>query len=400
MAGLSYKNQPYPNYLANNPIVFELKSTIQEQIKFDVTISGSVVYSGTFIPSGLEQNYEANISISEILKSYLQESEILDTTLLVNKVTNSFLYVSVKFTQNTSVLNYSGKIYKGGIGKKMLRYLKSKNTDIFAYKLHNTDKQFFLTTRTSGRHIVIKENELYPLYFIAAGKAYTAVTDFGGVFIFPAMTSGNLYAINIDMLRKISYDTYKKIPAFIGILINGKYVFDITIKEPVKTPNKYIIEFLNSFSVPERLEVTGKCVSEPEFDNNEGFATYDNIVDDYIEQNDRIGLREIINAEFGYKTIDEYLFMRDMLQSNKRYLIDPEGNKHEVIVSSDKFSHDIYPTEPGSIPLKIRFIDNDSNYSPAIDESDPDFNFGEAIWLFGVTNAYGFLFADSTLNTI
>lgn len=218
---LSFKTQPASNYLVNNPIVFELKSTVQDLIRFDVSVSGSVVYSGSSIPTGSGTSFEANISISEILKSYMKRSEVANITQLVSSVTNSFVQVSVHFTQNDSTLDYSGNIYKGGIGKKMLRYLKGKNTDIFSYKFLSTDKQFFLTTRTSGRHIVMKENELYPLYFIAAGKVYTVVTEYGSTFTFPAMTAGNLYAFNIEVLRRISDNLYHKIPSYLGVLVMG-----------------------------------------------------------------------------------------------------------------------------------------------------------------------------------
>jgi hypothetical protein len=308
--------------------------------------------------------------------------------------------VSVRFTQVNSTLNYSGIVYKGGIGKKMLRYLKGNNTDVFAYKFLNTNRQFFLTTRTSGRHIVIKENELYPLYFIATDKTYTVVTEYMNTFTFPAMTAGNLYAFNIEVLRRLSHDSYGKIPSYLGILIDGKFVFDITIKEPAKSLNKYVIQFLNSFSAFEKLEVTGKQVSEPEFAKDNTFMIYDQSIDDYIEQNNRLEIREIMKVDFGYKSLEEFLFMRDMLQSDKQYLIDSDGNRYKVRVSCDSFSHDLFPTEPGSVQLKIRMEDNDSNYSPAVDESGPDFNFGETIWRLGVTNGYGFLFADSTLNTV
>lgn len=397
---LSFKKQPASSYLMNNPIVFELKSTVQELIRFNVSVAGAIVYSGTCMPTGSGSNFEANISIAEILKPYAKNSDVANTSQLVSAVSNGFIQTSVKFTQNNSVLDYSGSVYKGGIGKKMLRYLKGKNTDIFAYKLLNTDKQFFLTTRTSGRHIVIRENELSPLYFIATGKTYTAVTEYGHTFTFPAITSGSLYAFNVDVLRRLSYNSYRKLPSYIGILVDGKFTFDITIKAPAKSPNKYIIQFLNSFSAFEKLEVTGKAISEPEFAEDNAFMIYDENIDDYIEQNNRLGLREIIKADFGYKTLDEFLFMRDMLQSDKRYLIDSSGNKHEIRVSVQNFSHDLFPTEPGSVQLTIRLVDNDINYSPEIDDSSADFNFGEAIWEFGVTNAYGFLYADKPLNTI
>jgi len=401
MAGtLSYRKQPFPNYLVGNPIVFELESTENDLIYFDVVIQGVVIYSGTFIPTQSGAFYEANISISDIVKSYMQTSKIENTSLLVSPVSNPYLRVAVLFNQNNSALNYSGRVFNGGIGKKMLRYLKEKNSDIFSYKFLNTDKQFFLTTRTSGRHIVVKENELSPLFFVATDKAYSVVTEFGNVFTFPAMTNGDLYAFNMETLRQLSYDAYNRIPSYVGFLIDGKYVFDITIKEPARSPNKYIIQFLNSFSAFEKLEVTGKSVSEPEFAEDNAFSLYDSIVDDYIEQNNRLAIRETITADFGYKTLEEFFFMRDMLQSDKRILFDQSGNSYEARISVDNFSHDLVPTEPGSVQLKIRMIESDVNYSPEIDESLPDFNFGEAIWLHGVTNGYGFLFADSKLNTI
>jgi hypothetical protein len=398
---ISYKIQPASNYLAGNPIVFDLNATTQELITFSVVIGGATIFSGSAIPTGIGNPYNVRIIVEDVLNSYLPESAVSNMSQLVSAVTNSRIAVTIQFVQGSSTLTYLGTIYKGGIGKKMLRYLKGKGTDIFAYKLLNTEKQFFLTTRTTGRHIVIKENELYPLCFIAVvDKAYTVVTEYGSTFTFPAMTAGNLYAFNIEVLRQLSYNTYRKIPSFLGILVDGKYVLDITIKKPAKAPNKYTIRFLNSFSAFEKMEVTGRKVSEPEFAEDNAFMIYDQAVDDYIEQNNRQSLREVINADFGYKSLEEFLFMRDMLQSNKRYLADSDGNEYEVRVSAENFSHDLFPTEPGSAQLKIRLVDNDSNYSAEIDESAPDFNFGEAIWISGVTNGYGFLYADSTLNTI
>lgn len=397
---LSFKTQPSSSYLANNPIVFELKSNIQKLIHFDVLVSGNVVYTGMFMPVGPEGDFEANVDISDLVKSYMDKSEIENPDQLVSSVTNGFIQVSVQFKQNNSRINYSGRVYKGGVGKEMLRYLKAKNTDIFAYKFSNTDKQFFLTTRTSGRHIVLKENELLPLYFIATEKAYTVVTEYGKTFTFPAMTLGNVYTFNIEVLRNLSYNLYREIPSFLGILVDGIFVFDIVIKSATKAPNKYIISFLNSFAAYEKLEVTGRSISEPEFAEDNAFMIYDQSIDDYIEQNNRLAIREVMKADFGYKSLAEFLFMRDMLQSDKRYLIDSDENQREVRVSCENFSHDFFPTEPGSVQLTIRFVDNDRNYSPGIDESLPDFNFGEAIWRTGITNGYGFLYADSTLNTI
>lgn len=397
---LSFKNQPKQAYLVNNPIVFELQSTVQELIYYSITISNVIVFLGTSIPSGTAGVYYANIQIAEIIKAHFAKSEVTDMSVFVTQISNAHISVSVEFLQGeTSTLNYSGTIYQGGISKQMMRYLNSNNTDIFTYKLLNENKQFTLTTRTDGPHIVIKENELHPLYFIALDKSYTAITEYGNVFSFPPLIDGNVYAFNIEVLRKMSFLSYNKIPSYIGILIDGKFVFDIIIKKALTTPDKYVIKFLNSFSAYEQIELTGIATAKPEIADN-SFMKYDQIVDDYIEQNNRLKLREVISVDFGYKTPEEFLFIYDMLQSDSKYLIDHLGQEREVRISADDFTHDLLPREPSSIKLTIKFIDSDTSHSPDRDDSLPEFKFGESIWENGITNAYGFLFSDSTLKTI
>jgi len=405
---IAFSKQPPANVLVNNPVLFRLISGTNDLIRYTVRINNwhgitnYVAFEGILLPVGLfnTSQYECSLNISEILKSYQTQAAIDNPNLLVSKVSDFATGFSVLFQQGSDSLTYNGRYYRGGTGKKMNRYLNEKNTGIFAWKLLNTGKQFFMTTRTSGRHIVVRENELEPFFFVATGKAYRVVTEYGNTFDWPSMTPGEVYAFDVAILRQLSFNSWGKLPAFFGVLVDAKYVFDITVTESAKSPDKYVIRFLNSFSAFEKIEVTGKAQSDPEFAGNEAFMLYDMEMDDYTEQKNRSGIREIIKAECGYKSPEEFLFLRDMLQSDLRYLIDRDGNRHEVIVSADNFTHDVYPTEPGSVQLKIRFVETDSNYSPQIDESLPDFNFGESIWQSGITNAYGFLFAGTTLNTL
>jgi hypothetical protein len=399
---LSFRKSTFPRYLVNNPIRFGLLADSDAPVTMEVSTGGDVVYKGVYNPvlNSPYINYKVDISVEDIVKPYMRPA---DAGALVNVICLSdfdYLSISVKFTQGNSILNYSGNIYNGGIGKRLFRQLYIHNTDIFSYKFTDTSKQFFLTTRTSGRHITMKENEICPLFFVATDKTYSVVTEYGNTFILPEMTVNRLYALSIDAIRGYSDLLYNKMPSFFGIMIDGQYVFDVTVTQPVPAPDKYIIEFRNSFGVYERLEVSGRCLSEPEFGENNAFDRYDVTVDDFIEKNERLSVREVINAEFGYKTPDEFLFARDMLQSDDRRLIDPSGNYHQVRVLSENFSHELHPKQPGSVPLKIRFVDTDTSYSPEQDDSPPDFYFGEPIWLHGVMNGYGFLFADEPLNTI
>ena len=155
---LIFRNQPEEAYLANNPIVFELRSIIRDLIHYDIVIAGKIIFSGSAMPAGTSE-FDADIQVSEIISSYMQTSEIDNMLSLICSVTNSFINITINFSQGEETLNFTGKVYPGGIGKKMMRYLKHMTTNIFANKLINTEKQFMMTTRTAGRHISIKENE-------------------------------------------------------------------------------------------------------------------------------------------------------------------------------------------------------------------------------------------------
>jgi hypothetical protein len=367
-----------------------------------VSTGGEIIYKGVYSPVayGNYSEYKVDISIEDIIKPYMTTSNTTSHTIIVYESTFDYLSISITFKQGSNNLSYSCDIYNGGIGKHLYRDLYNKGTDIFAYKIFDTAKQFFLTTRTFGRHITVKENELLALFFIATNKTYSVVTEYGNVFVLPVMVANALYALNLKGIRLYSHQIYNKKPAFFGIMIDGQYVFDITVTGPSPAPGNHIIEFRNSFGVYERIEVSGRCISEPEFGEDNAFDKYDETVNDFIEQNERRSVREVINAELGYKTLEEFFFVRDMLQSNDRYLLDPSGNYHQVRVISENFSHDLNPRQPGSIPVKIRFIDTDISFSPEKDDSPPDYLFGEPVWMHGSTNGYGFLFDDSQLNTI
>ena len=381
---ITFAKKPLPWVLVNNPILFRILSDTNEAIHYQVSIGSwqgttdYLAFEGILIPVAYQTHFECTVNIAAILTAHQLPASIDNPDLFFSAVSNFATAFSVYFyRENSENLTYTGKFYKGGIGKQMLRMLSESNTDIFAWKLQNITRQFLMTTRTNGPHIDIKRNELEPFFFVASGFDYRIIMRPGQEwFDFPTGMPGEVYAINIESLLQF-YDSPLMPTTFLEMWVyldaqhtQTKLVFDVTISEPDKTPNRYIIKFLNSFSVFEKIEITGKAKAEPEFDDNNAFMVYDPDIDDYIEKNNRLSLREIIKAECGYKTIDEFYFIRDMLQSDLRYIIGPDGIEHEVRVLADSFSHDIHPIVPGSVPLKIRFVESDTNYSPQIDIRD------------------------------
>ena len=411
---ITFAKKPLPWVLVNNPILFRILSDTNDAIHYQISIDNwqgttdYLAFEGILIPVANGTQFECTVNIAEILKAHQLPASIDNPELTVSKVNNFNTGFSVYFYRdNSENLTFNGKFYQGGVGKQMLRMLNENNTDIFAWKLHNTDRQFFMTTRTNERHIYIKRNELAPFFFIASSLKYRIIMQPSqNFFDFPPLIPGEVYALNLELVMQ-HYDSPSMPATFLEMReyldsqgTTTKFVFDLTISEPARTPNRYIIKFLNSFAAFEKIEVTGKAKAEPEFADNNAFMVYDPEIDDYIEKNSRPSLREVIKADFGYKTVDEFYFIRDMLQSDLRYLIDTDGIEHEVRILADSFSHDIHPTVPGSVPLKIRFVESDTNYSPRIDIRDMPEETFETDIEFEVTIDSGNLNIPVTLLTL
>ena len=371
---LSFRTDPQPRYLVENPIIFNLATDSQSPVELEISFAPNSVpiYRGIYTPSGKNSDFKVDISVNDIIKTFMPEQNYIEPTLgFTNESGISYQTIYIQFNQDSDTLNISFMAYPGGISKRFMRYLLEKNTDIFTYKLLNTYKQFLLTTRTASRHIFIRESELCPLFFIGNYKIYTVETEHGSI----AYTTSNtpaIYSLHLQNFRNHELNVNNCLTQFFNFKYNGNPIFDITIIPSAPVPNIYIIEFINSYGVPERLEVSGRKTSAPELKSDETYDRYDPDVDDYIEQNDRVQLREIINAEFGYKTLDEFFFARDMLQSSKRYLIDSSGSRTEVRVKSESYEHDLHPITPGSVPLTISFVDTETEFSPIPDESLPE----------------------------
>ncbi|MDR2057158.1 MAG: hypothetical protein LBP83_02550 [Dysgonamonadaceae bacterium] len=63
-----------------------------------------------------------------------------------------------------------------------------------------------------------------------------------------------------------------------------------------------------------------------------------------------------------------------MLQSNQQYLTETSGWRQQVDISCENFRHAVHPFEPGTIPLTIKYKDNDSNYFPdEFSKTEPTF---------------------------
>ncbi len=372
---LVFKKQPLEYYLANNPIVFSLRTDSKSPVEMIFSSFYGNNFKGVYTPT-YAGYFEVTIDISDVIQSFIPVVNSIPNNSLTGAVDFSYLDIQVIFKQDIDQLIYYGKVYNGGVSKKMLRYMVAQKKDIFEWKLLNPDKQFLMTTRTSGRHITLRESELCPFYFIASNANYTLVAEditTGAIplkitFDLQNLTAGNIHTFDINHIRK----NYGKRFSYFKLNVNNNLICDMRLIPSAVVPDIYVIEFRNSYGVPERIEVSGKKTSKPEFSDDNAFNRFDPEVYDFIEQNERLAIREVIAAQFGYKTLEEFLFARDMLQSEKRYLITPSGSRYEVRVKSSEYTHELHPVTPDSVPLEISFVDTETEFSPPPDESLPD----------------------------
>jgi len=322
---LSFRTPPQPRYLVENPIIFHLETDSPSPVQLEIQFPpygpyGVIYYHGIYTPSGKSGDLRVDISINDIIKTFITGRIHIEQAGLIAESDFSYSTIYIRLTQGSNTLETSIIVYPGGISKQFMRYLTEKNTNIFTYKLLNAYKQFLLTTRTAGRHLFLRESEVCPLYFVATDKNYTVETEHGITYPAPAMTHGNIYALDLDFIRK-SEMTQNRLTQFFNVKVNGNVIFDITIIPSAPVPNIYVIEFINSYGVPERMEISGRKTSAPELKSDETYDRYDPDIDNYIEQNDRVQLREIINASFGYKTIEELFFARDETSAGEATVI-------------------------------------------------------------------------------
>jgi hypothetical protein len=350
-----FKNTPV-YATAGNPVHFELQSDSDNPVRYEVKLNGGTVYEGVCFPAG--QDKTVIINLSEVARSYSREYEVIESDEVVKAVFTSFETFTVFFYQDEFSLNASVKIYPGGISKKIFRELAAAGSDFFQNKLQNPEKPNVFTTRTFGANMELKRTEIAPLYILACNEIYKIVADNGYTYQTNPLTVGNVYVLDITHENFSGSDTIRIFTE------DDVLVFTLTVIAPDLVCRRLVVEFLNSLSAFERIEVTGKVVRKPEFAENEGYQVYDETVDDYLDVRDRFDVKETLTAEFGYKSYAEFMFIRDVLQSNRQFLITKNGQKTAVNITSEEFTHDLHPVTVGSISLKIEALESDTNYSP------------------------------------
>lgn len=353
----SYSSISIPaNNLSGNPIIAMLyvadftsnKFRIHTGIAYaDLIYQGNIYFTNAPVP----------VDLSELFRTFS------DVPFMACKI-------SLLEEDNTEYASAEFNVYSGGISKILSRYLASENTDIFARKLKNVDKNFLLTTRTNSRTIYIPENELMPLYYYAKGLDFELHSN--GVNLltceFGTATEETREVIDLNQIRKTAFTANNKLYSVFDVLtMDHSYCFSIVITKGVVTNN--FLKFKNSWNVYELIALEGLMSYNPEFDEQIKFFTYDNIVSDFSERSTRKSMSHHYTAEVGYSDNDKRLFILDAIHSDDCTLI-IDDVEYKVTITAEPGTISDNTGDPKNILLKISLVDKDDRFSKATNMKD------------------------------
>lgn len=371
---ISTPQRTTPSRLAftGNPIIMRSNDHFGDQpvggYPFKIEIEGVTVFNGRF-------NYPHFINVADIVNAYAQP--ILETGDVEPIDNGPFILIEdeseVSCRQVWVV--FDGEFDEemaffalpGGISKQNFRRLGGpfSSRDIFTERFCAAGTNCFLTTRTAGWRILMKETEIYPLY---------CISDYGGDwFQFVEKTTGQswevedmdrgIYALDVEALRRHFFDEFGVLANSFDIYHRNKYACRLVIEQADPARERYRLKFRNSLGVFEIIEITGEMSITPQWEDAEDkiFKKYDWITDDYISARDRIERKQKITVKTGIKRPDETRFLMDMLGSDEVYLLDLTGLPVRVIPSAEEFVYKQRPEAPQSFTLTLELADSETN---------------------------------------
>lgn len=389
-----------PSYvLSHNQVLLEMLTPGEKFIQLIISLGNVTLLDAKYIP---DQNNRVSIDISKIINSIVKSepiaavSDFIVLTDFVRQFTCQIIGSSGATQSMTSKALY------GGISKKLQRSLSSIGLDIFSYRLTNYTRQFVFTTRTNSRHIVMRESEITPLLFIMPENTpfIQLVSDNGRMLIIGGPNGpapGTLCALNIQAIRKHWFNTYKEVASYFSVLLNDSYIFDISFTQSMSDDSSCLLLFRNSLGCYEAIECTGIENRELTLLETEEILAFDKEIGDFTSKTQRNISVETIQQNIGFKTAEEFEYIKDLLSSDDIYLLKYSG-KTKVLVSAEEIKKLHDESNMHTATLLIKPVEQDYFNSPELDINAPSVEFGEWILLDGVINDYGFIYDDYTIN--
>jgi len=359
---------------SKNPILLRSDLTVEEYnpitgITFTVSTDGmNQRYKGRY-------NQPFNVNISEIVDAYaytidepVMEADhingvrVVEDLIAINK---RMVYVDIT---DDNLDEWQCLIIAGGVSRQNYRRYARLGTDAFEARFLNNANNFFMTTRTAGWRIIMKETELYPLYFINLEEPlYMTVVErtTGMMLRQEGRLGGGIFALDVDALRKQFFDEY-------GVLSNNfdiykgnpsHYACSIVVERSNPTRERYRLKFRNSLGVFEIIELTGELTITPDYAaaDEARFSRYDAETDDFTADRERIARPQSLTVETGYIRADDIRFLMDMIGSEEVYLLDLSEMPIKVIPSIEELKYKPRPEAPQKFTVNLQIAEDETN---------------------------------------
>lgn len=358
---------------SKNPILLRSSLTVDDYnpitgIPFTVYASGmNQRYVGRY-------NQPFSVNISEIVDAYaytigepIMSYHINGVREVEDNSTISERKIYVDITED-NLDEWECLIIAGGVSRQNYRRYARMKTDAFEARFLNNANNFFMTTRTAGWRIVMKETELYPLYFISLEKfLYMTVVErtTGKTLIQDGNFDSGIFALDIDALRKQFFDEY-------GVLSNSfdiykgdpsQYSCSIVIERSDPARERYRLKFRNSLGVFEIIELAGELAITPDYAaaDEARFSRYDAETDDFTADRERITRPQSLTIETGVMRADTVRFLMDMIGSEEVYLLDLSELPVKVIPSIEELKYKPRPETPQKFTVKLQMAEDETN---------------------------------------
>lgn len=394
---LTLTHNPAYRSFVGNPIRFSFQTDREKPLTCSLVIAGETVYSFSHVPFG----GVCEFNIADILASYVS-SPVIESSQneIITPIRQGYtVYYTLEVTtgEANETVSFEGIGFYGGISKRLYRELQQNNLDMFSYRLNNPQRQFFFTTRTNGRNIRMRENEIAPLLFLAPAENITFVTDAGRLIVLSGLATQTLYALHIPAMRKNIFDTYGELPAYFSLLIDDHYVCDITLMPVTPAVEHNVLLFRNSLGVYECIALDGASTLTFKSEDENSYSVFDPSTSGYVTGYFRLPMTPERSVKNGTKTLSELMYLSDLLSSDDVYLLRTGRAATPVHVTAEKHQVPGVSLEPASVTVRINAVEQDAYYSPEVDWNQPFNRFGEWIFEDGYLNNWGIIYNDRRL---
>ncbi len=351
-----------------NPIRLQRNNSDLGGVKaypFTVSMGGEVFFKGRF-------DYPLEMELSGIVDGYasnFRDAEFTGEPIIEICDEGTLRENEIRVICNGADDFESGFIaIPGGISRQNLKKIPP-GSDIFRERFLNPKANFFLTTRSAHWRLVIKETELYPLYFIADSDIILKIVDpLSKAQIELDTGAPGVYALDLEALRLKFWTGFFVLVNVFDVYCGGNHSCRIVIEQAQPSPQRYWLKFRNSLGVFELIELTGQInISvNPNESDDAVCQSYDPIADLYSFARPKVELSRSMTAHTGAKSHAEILHLVDALGSDEVYLLGLTVDPLRVIPFAEEMTHSPDQREPQQIELTLKVADNEINISEEI----------------------------------